>query len=74
MLGVVMVHASCLRTWEIEVGRPPRVIGKTGLHREFQASQSYIVRPCLNNQKQRKNQKRNPRPQALPPSDGDPEY
>lgn len=48
-----MVEQSCnSSTWEAEEGRFLLVWCQPGLHRKFQASHSYIVRPCLTKQKQ----------------------
>jgi hypothetical protein len=55
MLGVV-AHAFNLSTWEAEAGRFLR--GQPDLQSEFQDSQGYIEKPCLEN-KTKPNQKKN---------------
>jgi hypothetical protein len=43
----VVVHAFNPSTWEEETGGSLEVLGLPGLCSEFQAIQSYNVRPCL---------------------------
>jgi hypothetical protein len=45
----MVAHALNLSTREAEPGEPLWDRGQSGLHSKFEASQSYIVRPCLNN-------------------------
>lgn len=33
--------------WEAELGEPLRLLGQPGLYSKFQASQTYVARPCL---------------------------
>lgn len=42
-----VVHAFNLSTWEAGADRSLRVQGHLGLHTEFQDSQSYTDKPCL---------------------------
>ena len=43
----MVAHTFDSSAWEAETSRSPRVQSQPGLHREFQASQGYIVRPCV---------------------------
>jgi hypothetical protein len=59
----VVAKAFNLSTWEVEAGRflISRVRGQTGLQSEFQDSQGYTEKPCL--EKQNKNKQTNkPKP------------
>lgn len=38
-------------TWEAKESRSLRVTGQSNIHIKFQASQQYIVRPCLKKKK-----------------------
>ena len=42
-----MVHIFNLSTWEVEAGGSLRVQGQPGLQSEFQDSQGYTQKPCL---------------------------
>ena len=48
----MVVHAFSPSTWEAEAGR---VRGQPGLQSEFQDSQGYTEKPCLEKQKNNKN-------------------
>jgi hypothetical protein len=45
----MVVHAFNPSTWEAETGRYLSSRGQPGLQSEFQDSQDYTEKPCLNN-------------------------
>lgn len=47
----IVVHACNPNIQEAKAGGLLRVPGHSGLHREFQASLSYIMGPCFKNKK-----------------------